>query len=473
MRIKLLFILFGALFFQNFLYAENTNIHKLSQKSLSQLKPPKLEKVSLNNGVPLYFYKEENLPLFEMTILVQSGQMRDPKNLKGLGSLTASLIRTGGSFSKKPYEVDQFLESRAASLSISMQEEYAQINLRGLSEDAEELIKLTFELLKQPRFDADQFDLTKKRFAESLLRLKDDPTELAELIFKKQVYEGVEYKSDFMTRKSLSLLSLGQVKEYYQNYFHPNHFTYAVSGNLDFQKVLALINQEQKTWPFAAKAVSEMPAQKKEWKTKIYLVPKEGSQTTLLVGHLGDKRFNPDKFALMLMNQQLGGDIFSSKLGQEIRSAEGLAYSVYSHFGLETDYGLFYVMAQTRNEGVMQTLKLIQKNIDLFHAGKGMSEQTLQYSKDASLNRLVNQWEPVSQYVRDRARLNFLAYPENYLEQYAGEIKKVTLADIKKVAHDYLFPTQLVIVVVGDQNKLEKSLSSLGKLQIIPIESVL
>ena len=50
-------------------------------------------------------------------------------------------------------------------------------------------------------------------------------------------------------------------------------------------------------------------------------------------------------------------------------------------------------------------------------------------------------------------RLDYYSYPQGYLEDYRQLIQAVTIADVKRVAHKYLQPTQLQIVLVGDSQQ--------------------
>ena len=101
-------------------------------------------------------------------------------------------------------------------------------------------------------------------------------------------------------------------------------------------------------------------------KPGVYLVDKDDvNQGRVAIGHLGTRRDNPDRYALIVMNDILGGGGFTSRLLTRIRSDEGLAYSAFSSFGLGTYYdGVFRAGFQSRSETVARAAALVVEEIE-------------------------------------------------------------------------------------------------------------
>ncbi|MDX1386319.1 MAG: insulinase family protein, partial [bacterium] len=193
---------------------------------------------------------------------------------------------------------------------------------------------------------------------------------------------------------------------------------------------------------------------KKTFESGVYLAPKNIDQTTLLVGHFGEKRFNPDKYALLLLNDIMGGNVMSSRLGRRIRSTLGLSYGIYSRFGLSTDYGVFYVFAQTKGPATQQVLSEIRRILKEISTGETLTEAELEEHKKSVVNSLFAEYEPKFNFVKDEARFEYFGYPPNYLEYFRKKIQKVSLAQLRRVAKKYLRPDALKVLVVGDEGKI-------------------
>ena len=72
---------------------------------------------------------------------------------------------------------------------------------------------------------------------------------------------------------------------------------------------------------------------------------------------------DPDRYALTVVNQALGGGM-SSRLFQEVREERGLAYSVYSYRAAFDDAGYLAIYAGTAPERVQETLDVIETELD-------------------------------------------------------------------------------------------------------------
>lgn len=173
-----------------------------------------------------------------------------------------------------------------------------------------------------------------------------------------------------------------------------------------------------------------------------------------MLGHFGDKRFNPDKYALLLLNDILGGEALVSRLGKRVRSTLGLAYGIYSRFGLETDYGVFSIMAQTQAKNTRRVLEESRKILAEIRRPDSITPAELEFYKQSLLNSLYSEYEPRYNFAKDEARFAYFGYPPNYLEQFRQNIEQVTLDDIRRVAEKYLNPEALQVLVVGNPKEI-------------------
>ncbi len=461
----------GFLFFPFLAQALDPKIAELSRDSLVDVRPPEVTLEKLPNGMVLYLLEDHDLPIFEAFAFVRGGSVEDPADRLGLASLMGTVLRTGGTTHQTVDKIDRFLDDRGAQISTGMTREYGTASLACLSQDLDKVLPLFFEILSSPRFDEKQIQAARLREIEYLKRINDHSEKIAIREFPKLLYGNDSPWARVPDASTLQKISRQDLIHFHQKNYHPDQLILAVTGDFNKEELLKLIRQSTENWPSSELASSSLPAVQKDWQGGVFAVDKPGVQSTVVVGHFGEKRMNPDKFALLLMNEMLGGDIFSSRLGEEVRSSRGLAYSVYSHFGFETDYGLFSAVAQTRSEATGEVIGLIRKVILDFQQGNGLSERELRFVKESTLNQMTGGWEPSFQYVKERARLHFYGYPEDYLTQFRRSIQDVTLSQVKDVARRYLFPDKLKVLVVGDLKKVEEDLKKMGDLKVISLDS--
>ncbi len=163
------------------------------------------------------------------------------------------------------------------------------------------------------------------------------------------------------------------------------------------------------------------------------------------------------------MNDILGSGGFASRLFQEIRTNQGLAYSAGSIFQPgNLDLGVFLAYSETKSASTVQAISVMIDEI------KRIREE-LKQAKDSFLNSFVFSFSNPTQIVTRQMRLEYYGLPENYLETFRDRISRVTKEDILRVSKEYLHPDKLFVLVVGNAEGFDPPLSSLGKVHEISL----
>jgi zinc protease len=256
------------------------------------------------------------------------------------------------------------------------------------------------------------------------------------------------------TPETVAKITFDRLKKFHAETFTPDHLIIGASSPLDFEAFLKLIDPYMKDWQGTSPQRVYPTQIKKEWQPSLEFIHKDGNQSALIIGHFGEKRFNPDKYKLILANEILGGATFGSLLGDRIRTELGLAYTINSLMAFNTDYGQFRIATQTKSESTWQTVAEIKNIISSWVSGVSLTQQNLDQARDRILNRLVFESENLSNIVAMRLLYDYYGYPPNYLAVYRKEIESVTLEQVKEVLPRYFFPDQLKVLVVGDKTKI-------------------
>jgi outer membrane lipoprotein-sorting protein len=182
----------------------------------------------------------------------------------------------------------------------------------------------------------------------------------------------------------------------------------------------------------------------------------------------GVKRDTPDYYALNVMNEIFSGG-FSGRLMNDIRTARGLAYNVGGGIGTDWDHpGLFRVSAGTKSGTAIEALNAIRTEIsDL--TTKPFTAAEIEDAKQTLLNAFIFTRDAKSKILGQRIDLEFYGYPADWYDRYVSGIEKVTAADVERVAKKYIAPSQLAVLVVGNEKDYDKPLSSLGAVTPIDI----
>lgn len=407
------------------------------------------------NGMNLYIKTDDELPLVELTIMIPGGSIHDSPARTGLARLFSQALETGGTRTHTPEELEQELDLMAADLSVTSSSYAYQIDLSIHQRDLDRSMEILAELLRYPRFDPQRVDLARQRLMDAVHRQNDRPAAIAGRYLAHAINPGhpLGLEPDLET---LGRLTQDDLLEVHQRFFHPHFLWWGVSGAVDESDFLALLLRHFGDWDSDKLLDSDFPALPVSVAATTYVIDRKLSQTTLLMGHRGISKDNPDLHAVRLANYILGGGGFNSRLMREVRSNRGLAYSIYSQFvpGRHLPE-LFVVTGETGNDNAFEVVRLVRQLIDEMITTP-VSAEELESAKSSLINSFIFAFENTHSVVTQKMRLHFYSYPEDYLETYQQRMEALTTEDIQRVAGRYLQPEHLQVVLVGDSDILLK-----------------
>ncbi len=468
-----LVIAFALLFFTfNFSLAataEAKHYTELQLAPLAEIKLPKYERFVLQNGLVVYLMEDHELPLVNGTALVRTGSRLEPLEKVGLAGFTGAVMRTGGTKKHSPDQLNDMLEQRAAAVETSIGEANGTASFQALSEDLETVFGLFTEVLREPVFAQEKLDLAKTQARGSIARRNDDPDEIASREFRKLIYGKENPYARTIEYVTLDRVSRGDLLNFYQQYFHPNNLILGIVGDFDAKKMRSLIQAKLGNWKRNPNIVKpQLPEVLPANTGGVFFVNQpQLTQSSILVGHLGGRFDNPDYAALDVLNGVLNG--FGGRLFNEVRSRQGLAYSVYGFWSPRYDYpGMFIAGGQTRSDATVQFVKALQAEIKRIQAQR-VTAKELAFAKESTLNSFVFNFQDPSQTLLRLMRYEYYGYPADFLFRYQKAVAATTAVDVQRVAKQYLKPENLVTLVVGNQTAIQPPLTQLAT-QVTPID---
>jgi zinc protease len=436
---------------------------------IPEIKLPKYERFVLKNGLVVYLMEDHELPLVNGTALIRTGSRWEPGEKVGLASVVGSVMRTGGTKQHSPDELNEILEQRAAAVETSINEAAGSASFESLSEDLPTVFGLFAEVLREPVFAQEKLDFVKTQAKGGIARRNDNPDSIASREFRKLIYGTDSPYARTVEYGTLDQISREDVVNFYQQYFHPNNLILGIVGDFDAKKMRSLIQGKFGDWKANPKISSpQLPTVSAVNQGGVFFVNQpQLTQSNILIGHLGGKFDSPDYAALDVLNGVLNG--FGGRLFNEVRSRQGLAYSVYGLWSPRFDYpGLFIAGGQTRSDATVQFVKALSAEIKRIQA-QPVTAKELNFAKESTLNSFVFNFQDPGQTLSRLMRYEYYGYPADFLFRYQKAVAATTAADVQRVAQQYLKPENLVTLVVGNQTAIQPPLTQLAA-QVTPID---
>ena len=439
-----------------------TPYQDLEHPKLNDIRVPEVEQVTLSNGMKLFVLEDHELPLIRLSARIRVGSIDEPPEKVGLASLTGSVMRTGGTTSKTGEEIDEELESIAASVETGIGLNSGSASMSVLTKDLGTGLPILADILMNPAFPEEMIQLGKLRRRSAISRRNDSVSGLASREFSKLIYgadspyaRSVEYATiDSITREDLI--------SFHQRFFYPNNMMLAVWGDFQASDMIQKIEESFQGWEQREMQASFPPKVNYEFRKTVNFIQKDDvNQTNIFMGHVGGLRNDPDYFALVLMNRILGSG-FTSRLFKEVRSRQGLAYSVFGYYSANFDHeGIFYIGCQTKSETTVQAIRALTAEVEKMAASE-VTDQELELARESYLNAFVFNFDSKGEIVNRLMTYAYFGYPLDFLEKAKEKIEKVTKSDILRVVQKHLHPDKMQILAVGRSQDFDEPLSVLG-----------
>jgi predicted Zn-dependent peptidase len=446
-----------------------------------QLHVPKLgtdvQRLVLKNGMILYLREEHRLPLVHINALIRAGTSFVPRDQEAAMAMMGSQMRQGGTETRSFRQLNDELEYIAASVESATGAEQSSAGLDVLSKDVDEGVKLFADVLMHPAFDPQQLEIAKGLRIEGIRRRNDEPAPIAARYFSRLLYTMAHPtgRAGFTSIPEVEHVTRDQLLALYKKYYGPNNVMLAVVGDFNRQAMVARLEDAFAGWaPVSATEIAEekkeLPRASGKNPAGVYLIHRPLPQATVMLGEFGVDRTNPDRFALVLMNEILGGSGFTSRVMEHVRSDAGLAYDVGTAYGAGgRDLGTFHAFLQTRTETVGPAIRATLEEVRRIRE-EPVSQQELQLVKDSIINSYIFRFESPEENVIQLMQLEYDGRPSNYYETLLDKFRAVTRQDILRVSRKYLHPDRLTFLIVGDVSESDKQWSQLGRVTMLPLD---
>ena len=427
----------------------------LATDAIAQVLP---QEFKFTNGLRLLLLPDHSTPTVTLSGHIQAGTEFDPENKAGLAAFVADNLLNGTN-SKDDLTIAKLLAERGASLDFHSYREGVHIEGDSLALDLPILLEILADVVKNSTFPAKELELHRQQTLTDLQQELDEPSEVARRIFVQSIYPKKHPLHTFPTEESLQKIQRQDVIDFKAKHYRPDTTVLALVGDFDLDKVRSLIKNEFGNWEVSGQAPTlkypTVPMPKKIMSVNPVLPGK--AQAVTYMGYTGINRYDPRFHAALVLNQILGGDTLSSRLGAEVRDRQGLSYGIYSSFQAGKNAGTFLIEMQTSPEDSRKAIASTRQILQQIHQQgvTALEVETAKRTLISNYNVLLANPEELT----DRILMNEVyGLDKGELHSFTDKIQKVSLTQVNQAARELLHPDQIVVVTAGPSVLAEKSI---------------
>ncbi|MDX6384218.1 MAG: zinc protease [Blastocatellia bacterium] len=432
-------------------------------KNLLKVKLPKAQEGKLKNGLQVVVLGSKNkLPIFSMEMLVMSGGLSDPADMHGLANATALLMREGTA-KHNSREFSEQLDTIGATLTANsgVSSPTSSVSASGLTENLDQIIDLFSEVIRTPRYPADEVERYKSRAIAQQPLVRGQPAFLAQERLNQAIYGTHPASLIIAPADSLKKITSADLMRFHDQNYVPNNATLFIAGDVTLAQLMPKLEKAFGDWKPGTVTALSLPAVPAQAATRIHLINRPGSvQTVFNIGSLGIERTDPDYVALAVMNRILGTGP-SSRLFLNIREDKGYTYSVGSSVSAGKYRGTFTASSPVRTEVTEGTIREFMNEFKRIRDEK-VSATELENAKRAIIGNFALSLENPQGRLNNIITQKLYNLPANYWDTYPQKVEAITVDDIQRVAQKYVDTNHMQIVAVGDASKTREILAKFG-----------
>ncbi len=401
------------------------------------------EKVVFSNGLPLIYHQDDSSSTSVVQILIQGGRRREPEGKQGLAFLTTRLC-----LEFPNQRVLEQMMNQATRISMFCRHDFALVKISCLSENLEDAIKLSTQIILDPLFSGLRIGRVKDFMNHQRKQLDDELINVAHTAALDALFAGTSYAgSDYGTEESLKNIKKKDIEEFYEACVKAENMVVSISTDMEKDSAIDILGPYFEEYPSGKPSEPEKttfsPAEDKS------LVLKKDTQQSLAYLAFPLPKITSRNYILTNMLENLLGKGVNSKLWP-LRTEERLAYVVNARSFMMKEGGMLEIYLETDRTKIETAMEAVEKIIRSLYE-EGISAEELEVTKIHSQGWFMRDSETKDDKTYNLVTFEALGLGYDFLNKVLSEIEATSLEEFNGFVKDVLSLDKAVKIIVGPE----------------------
>jgi predicted Zn-dependent peptidase len=404
-----------------------------------------IKRSELPNGLVVVTEKMPQVRSVSVGIWMRTGSRDEPPAHNGIAHFIEHMVFKGTE-RRTAEELAQSVDAIGGMLDAFTAKEMTCFNAKVLDEHLPIALEVLSDLVLRPRFAEEDIAKEKQVVLEEIKMEDDNPESLVHEMFTQDFWRGHSLALPILgTPQTVSQFTRQTLCECYRAWYTPNNTVVTAAGNMEHAELLNLVAREfGEAIPSPAATAGPMP------RTHAHIEQndkQELGQVHIVLGVPSYPLTHERRHAASLLNLILGGGV-SSRLFQNIREQQGLAYAIFSELSPYSDAGLLSVYAGTSRESAPQLIRSVLKEFRRVRQ-EAVSAEELRRAKDHLKGSMMLSLESTGARMANLARQEIYFQKFTSLDEMLSAVEGVTREELLAIGRDFFGPGQVAATVLG------------------------
>lgn len=411
----------------------------------------------LSNGIGIVMEEMQHVNSVSCGIWVRTGSCDEESRTSGISHFVEHMMFKGTP-TRDAYRISCDIDRLGASMNAFTGKEATCFYIKAMSENYLNACDVICDMLEHALFDTVEMDRERHVIEEEIKMSKDDPEDFGHDELGDGLFGGTPLgKSVIGTATSISRVNHKVMADYVDRQYTRDSLVVSVAGRFDPDEVCAYFEKR-----FMERGESKSPriVSEPSYAPFAKSFTRDINQAHLFLGTKSITLSDEKTYAYQIMNNIMGGSM-SSRLFQNIREKQGLAYTVYSDIISYRDGGYFEVYAGVSMDNVRKAVRGIKEEMDRL-AASSVSPEELESSRAQMKSTYVYSQESTSARMIVNGK-NFLLIGKFFVpEEVMDGFNSVTAADIDEIKGTICdFSRYAAVVVSGKRSSIKSIMCSM------------
>jgi predicted Zn-dependent peptidase len=407
-------------------------------------------KDTLSNGIRVV---SETLPKsrsVSIGVWVKVGSRHEPQELGGISHFIEHMFFKGTE-KRTAKDIAIEMDALGGEMNAFTSQETTTYYTKVLDEHLPAAIDILSDILLASKFDPAEMEKERKVILEEIKGVEDTPDDYIHELFTSTVWPDNSLGRPILgTKDTIKALSHKDILAYTENYYSPKEIVISVAGNFEHARLIELLNAS-----FGKLSRAGIPKQDTTpaFTHAMNVKKKQLEQVQVCLGCKGLNYTHEDRYVISALNTVLGSGM-SSRLFQEVREQNALAYTIYSYVTAYRDTGLLTVYAGTDPSNALEAIRLIVKEM------KKIKDEGITPAEEARVKTQIK-GNLVLSLESSNSHMSRIARQEIYFGKYISiddiirGVEKVTAEQVQRMAQQLFTTEDCSLSILGPVNRAD------------------